>query len=347
MPSLLDKRLVFVTGKGGVGKTTVAAALGLIAARRGKRVVLCEVAEQERLPRHARATAVRAELPTIASRRPEHAKEEWLRYQLKSRTLAGVLGGSGIFQYLTAAAPGLTELVTMGKVWDLAQLEPRTGGPRDTTSRSSTRPPPATGSRCCARRAPTRASRASGPIGRQAERIDAFLRDPRPDRRADRRAARGDARQRDGRVRARAATRARRDGRRDRRERACIPPRFTTEDVRRLERSRGRRQGRARCDRGGPVRAPACPRRARAGAAAETRRDARRWSRCRFLFEPELERTSTWSGCRWSWSAGCDRATGSSARRSASAPARAASARRPPRPRSPSAWPRAARRSPC
>ena len=46
MPSLLDKRLVLVTGKGGVGKTTVAAALGLIAARRGKRVVLCEVAEQ-------------------------------------------------------------------------------------------------------------------------------------------------------------------------------------------------------------------------------------------------------------------------------------------------------------
>ena len=31
--SVLDKRLVFVTGKGGVGKTTVAAALGLVAAR--------------------------------------------------------------------------------------------------------------------------------------------------------------------------------------------------------------------------------------------------------------------------------------------------------------------------
>ena len=37
---------------------------------------------------------------------PEQAKQEWLRYQLKSRTLAGVLGGSGLFQYLTAAAPG-------------------------------------------------------------------------------------------------------------------------------------------------------------------------------------------------------------------------------------------------
>ena len=60
---------------------------------------------------------------------PEEAKREWLRYQLKSRTLAGVLGGSSLFQYLTAAAPGLTELVTIGKVWDLAQLEPRAGTP--------------------------------------------------------------------------------------------------------------------------------------------------------------------------------------------------------------------------
>ena len=49
MPSLLDKRLIFVTGKGGSRKTTLAAALGLAAARRGQRVVLCEVAEKKRL----------------------------------------------------------------------------------------------------------------------------------------------------------------------------------------------------------------------------------------------------------------------------------------------------------
>ena len=57
-----DKRLVFVTGKGGVGKTTVAAALGLAAARAGKRTMVCEVAEQERITetvRHARRRASR------------------------------------------------------------------------------------------------------------------------------------------------------------------------------------------------------------------------------------------------------------------------------------------------
>ncbi len=91
MPSLLDKRLVLVTGKGGVGKTTVAAALGLVAARRGKRVVLCEVAEQTRL------TQLVPDLTTVAVD-PEQAKREWLQYQLKSRTLAGVLGGSTLKQ---------------------------------------------------------------------------------------------------------------------------------------------------------------------------------------------------------------------------------------------------------
>src|SRR5215216_7559734 len=123
MSSLLEKRLVLVTGKGGAGKSTVAAALGRVAARQGKRVVVCEVAEQSRLGGLLGGTGVHHE-----SVDPERAKQEWLRYQLKSRTLAGVLGGSRLFQYLTAAAPGLSELVTIGKVWDLAQLERRTGG---------------------------------------------------------------------------------------------------------------------------------------------------------------------------------------------------------------------------
>jgi anion-transporting ArsA/GET3 family ATPase len=167
--SLLDKRLVVVTGKGGAGKTTIAAALGLAAARRGKRVVLCEVAGQDRAP----------ELVTELTRvsiDPEEAKREWLRYQLKSRTLAGVLGGSGLFQYLTAAAPGLTELVTMGKVWDLAQLEPRTTGSAFDLAVVDA---PATGHGLAMLRAPSTYANISpvGPVGRHAERIDSFIRD--------------------------------------------------------------------------------------------------------------------------------------------------------------------------
>jgi anion-transporting ArsA/GET3 family ATPase len=166
----MDKRLVVVTGKGGAGKTTVAAALGLAAARRGKRVVLCEVGGHDRL------SELVPELTTV-SVDPEEAKREWLRYQLGSRTLAGVLGGSNLFQYLTAAAPGLTELVTIGKVWDMAQLEPRAGGP---TYDLAIVDAPATGHGLAMLRAPsTYASIARvGPVGRHAQRIDSFLRDP-------------------------------------------------------------------------------------------------------------------------------------------------------------------------
>ena len=42
MPALLDRRLVVVTGKGGTGKSTISAAVALAAARRGKKVLVCE-----------------------------------------------------------------------------------------------------------------------------------------------------------------------------------------------------------------------------------------------------------------------------------------------------------------
>jgi anion-transporting ArsA/GET3 family ATPase len=182
VPSLLDRRLVVVTGKGGVGKTTVAAALGLLAARAGKRTVICEVAEQERLSDlfgvNASGHEERELAPNLhsVSVDPERAKEEWLRYQLKSGALAGVLGGSSVFRYLSAAAPGLSELVTIGKVWDLAQLERRTGG---SVFDLAIVDAPATGHGIAMLRAPsTYASVARvGPIRRQALQIDAFLRD--------------------------------------------------------------------------------------------------------------------------------------------------------------------------
>jgi anion-transporting ArsA/GET3 family ATPase len=41
--ALLDRRLLFVTGKGGVGKSSMAAALALLASTHGKRTLVCEI----------------------------------------------------------------------------------------------------------------------------------------------------------------------------------------------------------------------------------------------------------------------------------------------------------------
>jgi hypothetical protein len=182
---MLDKRLLFVTGKGGVGKTTVSATLALKAAAAGKRTIVCEVAEQERMPELFGGRAGGHDEIELEERlwhisvSPERAKEEWLRYQLRSGTLAGVLGHSRLFQYLTAAAPGLTELVTMGTVWDLAQLRRRTGrgSPYDLVIVDA----PATGQALAMLRAPRTFAEVArlGPIHRQAGIIDRFLSDRR------------------------------------------------------------------------------------------------------------------------------------------------------------------------
>src|SRR3954449_10482039 len=128
MPELLDKRLLYVTGKGGVGKTTVAAALGLAAAREGRRTIVCEVAEQDRMSRAFARHGVRPEQEVqladglwAITIDPQRALEEWLGKQLGGGAAGRILGHSHAFQYFVAAAPGAKELITIAKVWELAQ----------------------------------------------------------------------------------------------------------------------------------------------------------------------------------------------------------------------------------
>jgi anion-transporting ArsA/GET3 family ATPase len=129
MPEMLDKRLIFVTGKGGVGKSTVAASLGLAAAERGKRTIVCEIGSQEnvsRLFKRARIGFHEVELePDLwtISIDPDESMREYVLLQLKVRAMRDLLFRSRVFTYLTAATPGLKELVTIGKIWELAQLD--------------------------------------------------------------------------------------------------------------------------------------------------------------------------------------------------------------------------------
>jgi anion-transporting ArsA/GET3 family ATPase len=124
---LRDRRLLYVTGKGGVGKTTVAAALGLAAAAAGRRTIVCEVAEQDRVSRAFKREGVVAETEVELADNlwaitidPQRALEEWLARQIGGAGLR-VLARSSAFQYFVAAAPGAKELITIAKVWELAQ----------------------------------------------------------------------------------------------------------------------------------------------------------------------------------------------------------------------------------
>ena len=174
---------MIVTGKGGVGKTTVAVALGLRAAAAGKRTIVCEVASQENASRIFDHTAVgfheveMEENLWSISIDPEESMREYVLLQLKVRAMRDMLFRSRIFSYLAAATPGLKELVTIGKIWELAQLDRKvkSGRKYDLVIVDA----PATGHGVGFLETPrTFAAIARvGPIHSQAQRLDSFLTD--------------------------------------------------------------------------------------------------------------------------------------------------------------------------
>ncbi|MGH9082220.1 MAG: ArsA family ATPase [Acidimicrobiales bacterium] len=121
-PGLLDLRLVLVTGKGGVGKTTVAAALAQLAARRGQRVLACEVDAKGDLAALFEAAptdfAGRQVAPGVfaMSMDTEASLREYLKLHLRI-PIAGRIGPlARAFDFVATAAPGVREILTVGKL---------------------------------------------------------------------------------------------------------------------------------------------------------------------------------------------------------------------------------------
>lgn len=114
-------------GKGGVGKSSVAAALGMSVARAGKKTLVIEVpAGEHRSALFTRAGVRHGHEVEIApnlfglSIDVERATEEYLVSQLRVKAMVELLARSHAFHHFAAAAPGLAELVTIGKIWSLA-----------------------------------------------------------------------------------------------------------------------------------------------------------------------------------------------------------------------------------
>jgi anion-transporting ArsA/GET3 family ATPase len=186
LPELLERRLVIVTGKGGTGKTTVSAALGLAAAARGHNVLLAEMADDEALTpllapgRAAVGYAGRELAPRLRVMHidPYAALAEYLGLQLPVQRMAESVLRNRAFRQLMEASPGWRELITLGKLWHLEQMRERDGRPRYDLIVVDA---PATGHGVAFLNVPKVVASAvrAGPLRRHSQAVEELLEDPK------------------------------------------------------------------------------------------------------------------------------------------------------------------------
>ncbi len=126
MTDFLDRKLLIVTGKGGTGKTTAAAALARVASMRGKRVLLCEIdatgdvggpfgiADVGFEPVEVEANLF------VMSMNTEEALREYIDLNLKLPFALRLGSMAKALDFVATAAPGVREVLTIGKIsWDV------------------------------------------------------------------------------------------------------------------------------------------------------------------------------------------------------------------------------------
>ncbi|HEY7956778.1 MAG TPA: ArsA-related P-loop ATPase [Polyangia bacterium] len=121
--NLFDRTLLVVAGKGGVGRTTVAAGLALAAAEKGKRVLLCQTKSKERLSTLFATRPVGTDLVRVRERlwavnmTPQTALREYGAMVLHSEFVAKQVLENKVSRAFLKAVPGIEDYSMLGKVW--------------------------------------------------------------------------------------------------------------------------------------------------------------------------------------------------------------------------------------
>ena len=136
LAALESRRFLFVTGKGGVGKTTVCGALALAFAARGKRVLVAMCNTKERLSAILGTPPIGSDIAQLAPRiaavnlEPEKALREYGELVLRVRAVASTVFDNKYTKAFFRAAPGLYEWSMLGKAWWHTTEELPDGSPR-------------------------------------------------------------------------------------------------------------------------------------------------------------------------------------------------------------------------
>ena len=122
LKDILGRRVLIVLGKGGVGKTTVSAAIAKMLATSGAHAIVMECDTRAPLAQvfgvepsfEPQNVAPNVSLMTLDGRR---ALEEYLSLVVPSRMLLKAVFASRLYQFFVQAAPGLRELMMLGKIY--------------------------------------------------------------------------------------------------------------------------------------------------------------------------------------------------------------------------------------
>lgn len=186
LDDLLRRRLVILSGKGGVGKSVVGTALALAARDRGQRVLLIEIDTPVSAARFLGSNPSLGHAETevlpglfMVNLDPRTVMDEYVRETARVDLIARKILDNPIYHRFFAAAPGLPELMVLGKIMILE--EERVGFPRRPRYDLLIVDAPATGHGLSFLKVPLAASNAVpvGPVGHNARRILSLLRDPK------------------------------------------------------------------------------------------------------------------------------------------------------------------------